>query len=58
MNVMNQDNILGGDFNLSLGRANIWDSTTHVDHLFIFLIQKLDERGLLEIMPIKLNPST
>lgn len=46
--------ILGGDLNFSMGRAEIWDQVSHIDPLLNYFIQKFEDKGLLDVEPIKL----
>ena len=49
--------ILGGDFNFSLGHNEVWGPHAQVDSLAGFFVQKLVEKGLLDIEPVKLKPT-
>ena len=54
---MNGDSLmLGGDFNFSLGHNEVWGPHAQVDSLAGFFVQKLVEKGLLDIEPVKLKP--
>ena len=47
--------VLGGDLNFSLGHSEIWEPHTQVDSLAGFFVQKLMEKGLLDIEPAKVK---
>ena len=47
--------VLGGDFNFSLGHNEVWGPHAQVDSLAGFFVQKLVEKGLLDIEPVKLK---
>ena len=49
--------VLGGDFNFSLGHNEVWGPHAQVDSLAGFFVQKLMEKGLLDIEPVKLKPT-
>jgi hypothetical protein len=49
--------IIGGDFNFSLGAAEVWGPRTNPDPLTNYFINFLDQYGLLDIEPIKLKPN-
>ena len=49
--------VIGGDFNFSLGHNEVWGPRAQVDSLAGFFVQKLVERGLLDIEPVKLKPT-
>ena len=49
--------VLGGDFNFSLGQNEVWGPRAHADSLKGFFVQKLVEKGLLDIEPVKLRPT-
>jgi hypothetical protein len=58
MDIPNQEKYYTcGDLNFSFGRADIWGSTTQVDPLSNFFTQRLEEKGVFNIEPIKLNPT-
>jgi len=43
--------------NFSLGNVEIWGPRAVLDQLIIFFIHALDQNGLLDIEPVKLNPA-
>ena len=49
--------VLGGDLNFSLGNNEVWGPHAQVDSLAGYFVQKLVEKGLLDIEPIKLKPT-
>ena len=49
--------VLGGDFNFYLGQNEVWGPCAHADSLTGFFVQKLVEKGLLYIKPVKLRPT-
>ena len=49
--------MLGGDLNLSLGHNEVWGPHAQVDSLAVYFVQKLTEKGLLDIEPVKLKPT-
>ena len=49
--------VLGGDLNFSLGQSEIWGPHAQADSLAGFFVQKLMEKGLLDIEPAKLKPT-
>ena len=49
--------VMGGDFNFSLGQNEVWGSHARADSMTIFFVQKLVEKGLLDIEPVKLRPT-
>ena len=49
--------VMGGDFNFSLGHNEVLGPHAQVDSLAGFFVQKLMEKGLLDIEPIKLKPT-
>ena len=49
--------VMGGDFNFSLGQNEIWGPRARADPLTDYFIQKLVEKGLLDIEPVKLRPT-
>jgi hypothetical protein len=52
-----QDIILGGDLNFSVGRVEVWGQVAKVDPLSDYFIQKLEDKGLIDVEPIKLRPT-
>ena len=49
--------VLGGDLNFSLGHNEVWGPHAQVDSLARFFVQKLIEKGLLDIEPVKIKPT-
>ena len=49
--------VMGGDFNLSLGHNEVWGPHAQVDSLAGYFVQKLVEKGLLDIEPVKIKPT-
>ena len=49
--------VLGGDFNFSLGHNEVWGPHAQVDSLAGYFVQKLVEKGLLDIEPVKIKPT-
>ena len=49
--------VMGGDFNFSLGQNEVWGSRARADSMTGFFVQKLVEKGLLDIEPVKLRPT-
>ena len=49
--------VLGGDFNFSLGHNEVWGPRARADSLTGFFVQKLVEKGLLDIELVKLRPT-
>ena len=47
--------IMGGDFNFSLGQAEVWGPHAWADILTDYFSEKLVERNWLDIEPIKLK---
>lgn len=52
-----QQVILGGDLNFSLGFSEVWGTHARADPLTSFFTQKMVECNLLDIEPIKLKPT-
>jgi len=55
--VVDHDVVLGGDFNLSLGNAEIWGPKATPDSLANFFIQTFAQKDFLDIEPIKVSPT-
>ena len=56
--LVNGDSIvMGDDLNFSLGHNEVWGPHAQVDSLAGFFVQKLMEKGLLDIEPVKLKPT-
>jgi hypothetical protein len=53
----NEDLILGGDLNYSLGMAESWGQRANPDSLSEFFNHIMKEKGLIDIAPIRLCPS-
>lgn len=51
------DLIVGGDLNFSLGEAEIWGESAHVDELFDYFRQALCQVGVSDIPSPKLLPT-
>lgn len=49
--------ILGGNLNFSLRAREVWGMRAYLDHLTDFFIHVLDQRGLVDIEPTKVNPT-
>ena len=49
--------VMGGDLNFSLGHNEVWGPRARADSLTDFFVQKLVEKGLLDIEPVKLRPT-
>ena len=47
--------VLGGDLNFLLGHNEVWGPHAQVDSLAGYFVQKLMEKGLLDIEPVKLK---
>ena len=55
---MNQDNIIiGGDLNFSLGSAESWGFRGQSDHLTTFFENLLDTHKFINIETVKLKPT-
>ena len=49
--------ILGGDLNLSLGKAKIWGPLAHLDNQVAFCNHVLSSNSLIDIAPLKILPT-
>ena len=49
--------VVGGDLNFSLGQTEIWGPHAQADPQAGFFLQKLVEKNLLDVEPIKLKPT-
>ena len=49
--------VVGGDLNFTLGQNEIWGPHAHADPLEGFFLQRLVEKNLLDIEPVKLKPT-
>jgi hypothetical protein len=49
--------ILGGDLNFSLGAAEVWGPRVVPDSLTNYFQNFLDQHGLIDVEPLKLNPT-
>jgi hypothetical protein len=53
----NEALILGGDLNFSLGATKVWGPRERYDPLSDFFRNILEDKGLIDIEPIKLTPT-
>jgi hypothetical protein len=49
--------ILGGDLNFSIGEVESWGQRSQAYSLFDFFVHKLGEARLIDITPIRLEPT-
>ena len=49
--------VLGGDLNFSLGHSEVWGPHAQADSLAGYFVQKLVEKGLLDIESVKIKPT-
>jgi len=48
---------LGGDLNFSLGAAEVWGPRSTPDPFTVYFTHYLDNLGLLDLLPVKLQPT-